>query len=335
MEKQKTVCIDGISGQLGSYFAEEYLRKGFKVFGLKRRSSSFNTERIDHLMENPNLKLIYGDLSDYGSLLHFINEAKPDFYIHCAAMSHVRVSFEIPEYTMDVTGTGTVRVLEALRNASPITRFLNLASSEMVGGNPPPQNESSPHWPRSIYGVAKSASFYATKNYREAYGMFACSAINFNSESPRRGETFLPRKVTRAATRIKLGLQDKLFLGNLSAARDWQHAYDSINAMITIIEADKCDDYAIGSGEMHSVQEFVEMVFSKLELDWKQYIEIDPRLYRPTEVDSLKCDDSKFQKTFPQYVRKYSFESMVDEMIECDMKLAKRELVIKNHEENA
>jgi GDPmannose 4,6-dehydratase len=334
MSKQKIICIDGISGQLGSYFAEEYLKKDFKVFGLKRRSSSFNTERIDHLMENPNLKLVYGDLADYGSLLSFVEQTKPDYYIHAGFMSMVRVSFDIPEYTMDTGATGTVRVLEALRHASPETRFLNLASSEMLGGNSPPQNEESPHYPRSVYSVAKSASFFATKNYREAYDMFACSAINFNSESPRRGETFLPRKVTRAATRIKLGLQNKLDLGNLVAERDWQHSLDAVRAMMLILETDIPDDYAIGTGEMHSVKEFVEMVFSKLKLDWKEYVRIDPRFYRPTEVDSLKCDDSKFRKAFPQFVRQYSFESMVDEMIECDMKLAKKELMIKNHMEN-
>lgn len=330
----QTVCIDGISGQLGSYFAEEYLKKGFKVFGLKRRSSSFNTERIDHLFQNPNLKLIYGDLSDYGSILNFIS-VKPDIYIHCAAMSHVRVSFDIPEYTMDITGTGTIRVLEAIKNNSQKTRFLNLASSEMLGGNLPPQNENSPHYPRSPYGVAKSASFFATKNYREAHNLHACSAINFNSESPRRGETFLPRKVTRGASRIKVGLDSELLLGNLSAERDWQHALDAVRAMMLIIEADKADDYAIGTGEMVSVQMFVETVFRKLDLDWKQYVKIDPRYYRATEVNALRCDNSKFKKAFPEYKRQYTFESLIDEMIEHDLKLAKRDLLIKNHMENA
>lgn len=324
-------CITGITGQTGSYLAELLLNKGYKVYGLKRRSSSFNTERLDHVYQdkhvNDRLELIYGDLADYSSLVSLLGDTKPSLFFNMGAMSHVRVSFDIPEYTMDVTGTGVMRCLEAIRKVSPQTRFLQASSSEMFGAEPPPQHEKTPFHPRSPYAVAKVAGYYATINYREAYGMFATNAISFNKESPRRGETFVTRKITRAATRIKLGLQNKLYLGNLSAKRDWHHAQDAAKAMIMMLEANEPDDYCIAAGEMHSVQEFVELVFTKLDLDWKQYVEIDPKYFRPSEVDAL-CGDSTKLRTKLGWAPQYTFDQLVDEMISCDMKLAVNEKLI-------
>jgi GDPmannose 4,6-dehydratase len=327
----KTACITGISGQTGSYLAELLLDQGYKVYGLKRRSSSFNTERIDHLYQDSHvsnkLELMYGDLSDASSIAAFIGETKPDLFFNMGAMSHVRVSFDIPDYTMDVTGTGVLRCLEAIRKISPQTRFLQASSSEMFGATPPPQNESTPFHPRSPYAVAKVAGYYMTINYREAYGMHAVNAISFNKESPRRGETFVTRKITRAATRIKLGLQDKLYLGNLNAKRDWHHAKDAARAMIMILESDVPDDYCISAGEMHSVQDFAELVFKKLDLDWNEYVSIDSRYFRPTEVDALCGDSTKLREKIG-WAPLYSFEQLVDEMIAEDMKLALKEQLL-------
>lgn len=327
----KIACITGITGQTGSYLAELLLEQGYKVYGLKRRSSSFNTERLDHIYQdshdNPNLELVYGDLSDYSSLLSFVGDAKPDLFFNMAAMSHVRVSFDVPEYTMDITGTGVLRCLEAVRKCSPKTRFIQASSSEMFGATPPPQNETTPFHPRSPYAVAKVAGYYATINYREAYNMFACNAISFNKESPRRGETFVTRKITQAAARIKLGIQDKLYLGNVSARRDWHHAKDAARAMIMILESDTPDDYCISAGEMHSVQEFVELVFSKLGLDWKEHVLIDPKYFRPSEVDALCGDSSKLRNKLG-WEPLYTFDQLVEEMIERDMLLAANEKMI-------
>lgn len=330
----KTACVIGATGQTGSYLCELLLRKGYKVHGLKRRSSSINTDRINHLYADPhlngNLELNYGDLSDYSSLAGWIGDIKPDLLFNMGAMSHVAVSFNIPEYTMDITGTGVIRVLEAIRKNSPKTHFLTASSSEMFGSSAPPQNEMTPFHPRSPYGVAKVAGYYATINYREAYGLYACNAISNNHESSRRGETFVSRKITLAATRIKLGMQDKLYLGNLSAQRDWSHASDIAEAMFLIINDEKSDDYVIASGIMHSVQEFVEMVFGKLNLDWRQYVEVDPRYFRPSEVDALCGDASKLKKNLG-WQAKYTFEMLVDEMIASDLVLAEREKLIKDH----
>lgn len=325
----KTACITGITGQTGSYLCDMLLSKGYKVYGLKRRSSSFNTDRIDHL--GGKINLTYGDLADYSSVSSWIGDIKPDLFFNMGAQSHVRVSFDIPEYTMDITGTGVLRVLEAIRKNSPHTRFLTASSSEMFGSTPPPQNEATPFHPRSPYGVAKVAGYYMTINYREAYGLHACNAISFNHESPRRGETFVTRKITRAATRIKLGLQDKLYLGNLDAKRDWSHAADVAEAMYKIITAPSPDDYVVSSGEMHSVEEFARMVFDKLNLNYEDYIELDEHYLRPSEVDALCGDSSKLINNLG-WQPKYNFEQLVDEMIEYDMELAKKEKLIADHQ---
>lgn len=327
----KSCIISGISGQIGSYLCELLLSKGYKVYGIKRRSSSLNTERIDHLYDNPNLKLIYGDLSDYSSLSTLISDVKPDLFFNLAAMSHVKVSFEIPEYTFDVTGTGVIRILEAIRKHSPNTRFLTASSSEMFGSEPAPQSELTRFHPRSPYAVAKVAGYYATINYREAYNLFAVNSINFNTESPRRGPTFVTKKTTTAAVRCKLGLQDKLYLGNLKAKRDWSHAKDVADAMYKIITAPTPDDYVVSSGEMRSIEEFVDIVFNKLGMNYKDYVEFDPRLLRPTEVDALCGDSSKLRNALG-WKPKYTFDMLIDEMIESDMKLAINEKLIKDNE---
>lgn len=326
----KTACITGITGQTGSYLSEILLNEGYEVYGLKRRSSSFNTDRINHIMDNPNLKLIYGDLADYSSLISLISDIKPDLFFNMGAMSHVRVSFDIPEYTMDITGTGVVRCLESIRKYSPKTRFLQASSSEMFGSTPPPQNENTQFHPRSPYAVAKVSGYYSTINYREAYNLHASNTICFNHDGPRRGETFVTRKITQAATKIKLGLQDKLYLGNIDALRDWGHAKDYSEAMYKIILDEFPDDYVVATGEMHSVKEFVEIVFSKLDLDWQKYVEIDEKYFRPSEVDALCGDASKLKKKL-NWEPKYSFEQLINEMIESDMKLAQQELLIRNN----
>lgn len=318
-------CITGITGQTGSYLAEYLIKKGYKVYGLVRRSSSFNTGRIDHLYRDlhtkPDLELVYGDLSDYSSLVNFISQAKPDLFFNLAAQSHVKVSFDIPEYTGDVTFTGALRCLEALRHCSPDTKFLQASSSEMFGATPPPQNEFTLFHPRSPYACSKVAAYYATINYREAYNLFAVNSISFNHESPRRGETFVTRKITRAATRIKLGIQDKLYLGNLEAKRDWSHAKDVVKGMYKIITSDTPQDYVIATGEMHSVQEFVELVFSKLELNWQDHVLFDPKYLRPTEVAELCGDASKIRDNLG-WSPEYSFDSLVEEMIHGDLEIA-------------
>lgn len=330
----RTACITGITGQTGSYICDMLLAKGYKVYGMKRRASSLNTERIDHIYVDPHLEhkveLVYGDLSDYSSLSSWIGDIKPDLFFNMGAQSHVRVSFDIPEYTMDITGTGVMRTLEAIRKNSPQTKFLTASSSEMFGSSSPPQNELTPFHPRSPYGVAKVAGYFATVNYREAYGLHACNAVSFNHESPRRGETFVTRKITRAATRIKLGLQNKIYLGNLDAQRDWSHAKDVAEAMYKIITAPVADDFVIASGEIHSVKEFAQMVFSKLGLDYSQYVKFDPRYLRPSEVDAL-CGDSSKLRTTLGWSPEYNFESLVDEMIESDMELARQEKVLKDN----
>lgn len=328
----KSVCITGISGQTGSYLTELFLEKNYIVHGLIRRSSNFNTQRIDHVYDNPNLHLHYGDLADANSIINFIDVSNPDLFISAGAQSHVKVSFEIPIYTFDIDATGTVRCLEALRKYSPKTKFLQASSSELFGSSPPPQNEETPFHPRSPYGAAKIGAYWATVNYREAYGMFACNSISFNHEGARRAETFVTRKITRAATRIKLGLQDKLVLGNLDSKRDWSHAKDISNAMYLMLMADAPKDYVICSGEMHSIREFVEMVFSKLDLEWQKYVSTDPKYLRPSEVDALCGDSSKIREELG-WVPAYTFEDLVNEMIHSDMKLAKNELLLKEQNE--
>lgn len=327
--KEKTACVTGATGQICSYVCEILLEQGYKVYALKRRTSSINTQRIDHIYNNPNFKLVYGDITDSASISSFVNDVKPDLYINGAAQSHVKVSFDVPVYTMDATGTSVVIALEAIRKFSPKTRFLQFSSSEMFGATAPPQSETTIFHPRSPYAEAKVAGYHATVNYREAYGMFAVNAICFNNESPRRGETFLTRKVTLAAARIKMGLQDKLSLGNLSAARDWSHSRDTADAVYKIISAEHPDDFVVASGEGHSVQEFVEIVFGKLDLDWKKYVVVDPNLFRPSEVDNLLGDATKIRNTLG-WSPKYSFMELVDEMIESDLELAKKESLLIN-----
>ena len=328
----KTACLTGITGQTGSYLAEILLREGYKVFGLVRRSSSFSTGRIDHLYTDPHLngmlELVYGDLSDYSSIVNFVTKAEPELFINCAAMSHVRVSFDVPEYTLDITGTGTVRCLEALKNHSPKTHFIQASSSEMFGNSPPPQNEQTLFHPRSPYAVAKLSSYWTTVNYREAYGMFASNAISFNHEGPRRLETFVTRKITMAAARIKLGLQDKLYLGNLDAQRDWGFAGDTAEAIYKIVTADNPNDYVVATGEMHSVKEFLEKVFEKLNLSWQDYVEFDARYLRPAEVDAL-CGDSTKLRTDLNWQPKVSFDELVEMMVHADMKIAEMEKICK------
>jgi GDPmannose 4,6-dehydratase len=332
----KKALITGITGQDGSYLAELLLEKGYYIWGIMRRSSSFHTGRIDHLYkdphEHPRLRLIYGDLTDGGSLSAILNEIKPDEVYNLGAQSHVRVSFDTPIYTVNVDALGTLRLLEAVRAMKKPPKFYQASSSEMYGkAVETPQTEKTPFYPRSPYGCAKVYSFWQTVNYREAYDLFACNGILFNHESPRRGETFVTRKITRAATRIKLHLKNKLYLGNLDAKRDWGFAGDYVEAMWLMLQQDKPEDYVIATGESHSVREFVQEVFSHLDLDWKKYVEIDPRYFRPTEVDTLQGDASKAKK-FLKWQPKVTFKALARMMTDADMKIAEREKILKDHE---
>lgn len=332
----KKALITGITGQDGSYLVELLLGKGYQVWGLIRRSSSFHTSRIDHLYKDPHedtkLRLVYGDLTDGGNLSTIINDIKPDEVYNLGAQSHVRVSFDMPIYTVNTDALGTLRLLEAIRSCGSTVKFYQASSSEMYGKvRERPQTEKTPFYPRSPYGCAKAYSFWQTVNYREAYDMFACNGILFNHESPRRGETFVTRKITRAATRIKLGLQDKLYLGNMDAERDWGYAGDYVEAMWLMLQQDKPDDYVIATGESHSVREFVEEVFKYLDMDWQQHVEIDKRYFRPSEVDFLQGDSSKAGKNL-EWEPKVSFQELARIMTEADMKIAEREKIIKEHE---
>lgn len=319
----KKALITGITGQDGSYLAELLLSKEYQVNGIIRRSSSFNTARIDHIYQdphevNPKLKLHYGDVNDGSSLNTIIRMTEPDEIYHLAAQSHVRVSFDVPEYTGDVTGLGTVRLLEAIRETGVKTKFYNASSSEMFGSSSAPQNEQTPFWPCSPYAAAKVYAHWMTVNYRQSYGVFACNGILFNHESPRRGETFVTRKITKALARIKLGKQEKLFLGNLDARRDWGYAPDYVEAMWHMMQQAEPDDYVIATGETHSVREFLEEAFSHLELDWRKYVEIDPRYYRPTEVHVLQGDASKARKVL-SWQPKVGFRELIRLMVEADL----------------
>ena len=326
----KTALITGVTGQDGSYLAEFLINRGYHVYGLMRRSSSFNTSRIDHIYQdphdpNPLLTLIYGDLNDGSSLNKILRDIQPDEIYNLGAQSHVMVSFDIPEYTGEVTGLGTARLLEAIRETKIKPRFYQASSSELYGlAQETPQKESTPFYPRSPYACAKAYAFYMVRNYREAYGLFAANGILFNHESPRRGETFVSRKITRAATRIGVGLQDKLYLGNLEAKRDWGYAPEYVEAMWLMLQEQQPDDYVIATGETHSVKEFVEESFRLLGLDWRKYVKIDERYIRPTEVDLLLGDYSKAE-TKLGWKPKVSFNELVRIMIEADLELAKRE----------
>ncbi len=326
----KTALISGITGQDGSFLAEVLLEKGYDVYGIIRRSSSFNTDRIDHLYQDPHekgtrLRLVYGDLNDSSSLNTILRQVQPDEIYNLGAQSHVRVSFDIPEYTGEVTGLGTVRLLEAIRETGMNPKFYQASSSELYGKVfESPQSETTPFYPRSPYACAKAYAYYITVNYRESYGLFATNGILFNHESERRGETFVSRKITRAATRIKLGLQDKLYMGNLDARRDWGYARDYVEAMWMIMNADEPDDYVVATGETHSVREFLEKTFSHLDLDWEKYVEIDPRYFRPAEVDLLLGDASKVRDKLG-WEPKVTFDDLVKLMTDYDLNLAQQE----------
>jgi len=327
---KKKGLITGITGQDGSYLAELLFSKGYDVHGLIRRASTFNTGRIDHLYQDPHqhdtrLFLHHGDLSDSSQLTNLIYNIRPDEIYHLGAQSHVMVSFEMPEYTGDITGLGTTRILEAIRRSGIPTRFYQASSSEMFGGAPPPQNEATPFRPRSPYAAAKVYAYWLVANYREGYGLHASNGILFNHESPRRGETFVSRKITRAVARIKLGLQDKLYLGNLKAKRDWGYAPEYVEAMWRILQQERPDDYVIATGEPHTVQEFVEEAFGRLDLDWKRYVEIDPRYYRPTEVDSL-AGDARKAKNQLGWEPKVRFKELVEIMVDADLKAERQKL---------
>jgi GDPmannose 4,6-dehydratase len=319
----KRALITGTTGQDGSYLAELLLEKGYEVHGLKRRSSSFNTERVDHLYEDAreaptNFYLHYADLADSGSLTKILYELQPDEIYNLGAQSHVKVSFEIPEYTGDVVALGALRLIEAMRQAGAQVRLYQASSSEMFGSTPPPQSETTPFHPRSPYACAKVFAHHVVVSYRESYGMHASSGILFNHESPRRGETFVTRKITRAVARIKLGLQSRLYLGNLDARRDWGYAPDYVRAMWLMVQQDSPDDYAIGTGESHSVREFVELAFEHVHLDWREFVVVDRQYYRPAEVDHLLADASKARARLGWEPR-VGFGELVRIMVDADL----------------
>ena len=334
---KKRALITGITGQDGSYLAELLLSKGYDVYGLIRRASTFNTSRIDHIYadphEKPPLRLIYGDLSDASSLNQALREAQPDEIYNLGAQSHVRVSFDIPEYTGDVTGLGTLRMLEAIRETGIKARFYQASSSELYGAvREVPQREATPFNPRSPYAAAKAYAFYVVANYRDAYGMHASNGILFNHESERRGETFVTRKITRAVAHIKYGLQDKLYLGNLDAQRDWGYAPDYVQAMWLMLQAESPDDYVIATGEMHTVREMVEAAFGLAQLDWQKHVAIDPKYFRPTEVEQLLGDSTK-ARTKLGWKPQVGFQELVSRMVKHDLELVRRK--VEGHRERA
>jgi GDPmannose 4,6-dehydratase len=326
----KRALVTGVTGQDGSYLTEFLLNRGYMVHGLLRRSSSFNTQRLDGIYRDPHetgvrFRLHHGDLSDSGSLINLIHEIEPEEVYHLGAQSHVKVSFDTPEYTANTTGLGTIRILQAIQASGIKTRFYQASSSEMFGSTPAPQNELTPFHPRSPYGVAKVFGYWSTVNYREAYGLFAANGVLFNHESPRRGETFVSRKVTRAVARIRAGLQDKLYLGNLESRRDWGYAPEFVEAMWMMLQQDEPDDFVIATGESHTVREFVERAFERVGLDWERYVEIDPRYYRPSEVDELRGDASKARRVLG-WTPKTTFAGLVDLMVDADIQLLEDQL---------
>jgi GDPmannose 4,6-dehydratase len=334
----RKALITGITGQDGSYLTEFLLGKGYEVHGLIRRSSTFNTDRIDHLYMDPHLPearmyLHYGDLSDGPGLRRILEEVRPAEVYNLGAQSHVAVSFQQPEYTADIDGLGTLRLLEAIRDYRERTgedlRFYQAGTSEMFGASPPPQSESTPFYPRSPYAAAKVMAFHLVRNYREAYGLNASNGILFNHESERRGETFVTRKITRAATRIKLGMQDKLFLGNLDAVRDWGHAADYVEAMWLMLQQEEPQDLVIATGEAHTVREFVAATFERLGLDWQQFVAMDPRYFRPTEVEHLHGDPSR-AKALLGWKPRVSFDELVARMVDHDLELARQEKTLRD-----
>lgn len=334
----RKALITGVTGQDGSYLAELLLAEGYEVHGIMRRSSSFNTSRVDHLFQDIHEKgvrffLHYGDLGNGSGLSRILETVQPDEVYNLAAQSHVRVSFDLPEFTADVTGLGTLRLLEATRDfiqtsGKPV-KFYQAGSSEMFGAAKPPQGEATPFYPRSPYAVAKVSAHWFGVNYRESYGMFVSNGILFNHESPRRGETFVTRKITRAVGRIKLGLQDQLFLGNLDAKRDWGFAGDYVRAMWLMLQQDQPDDYVVATGEAYSVQEFLEAAFGLVDLDWRDFVQQDQRYFRPAEVDHLLGDPSK-AKAKLGWEPKVSFPELVKMMVEHDLELAKQERTLRD-----
>ena len=332
----KIALITGITGQDGSYLAELLLSKDYVVHGLIRRSSNFNTQRIDHLYKDPHLKnvklfLHFADLADTGSIIRIISDIKPDEIYNLGAQSHVKVSFDIPEYTGDITGLSTIRILEAIRSLGlcKYTRFYQASSSELFGKvQEIPQKETTPFYPRSPYACGKIYSFWITKNYREAYGIHANNGILFNHESPRRGLTFVTRKITMAASRIKYGLQDSLYLGNIDSKRDWGFAGDYVEGMWKMLQQDTADDYVLATGETHSIREFLDTAFCYIGLDWHQYIKFDPQYVRPSEVDILIGDASKAKKVL-EWEPKVNFNQLVEMMMQSDLELAKTEFSLK------
>jgi GDPmannose 4,6-dehydratase len=324
----KKALITGITGQDGSYLAELLLSKGYEVHGLIRRASTFNTRRIDHIYHDPHgngeqvhFYLHYGDISVPESLLDVIYNVRPDEIYHLAAQSHVRVSFDMPEYTGDVTGLGAIRILEAVRKSSLQTRFYQASSSEMFGSAPAPQNERTPFEPRSPYAAAKVYAYWVTRNYREGYHMFACNGILFNHESPRRGETFVTRKITRGLASIAAGRQKHLYLGNLDSKRDWGYAPEYVEAMWSILQQDQPDDYVIGTGESHTIRDFLDEAASYTGIDWHDYVRIDARYFRPTEVDYLQADASRARELLSWQPR-VKFHELVRIMVDADLELA-------------
>jgi GDPmannose 4,6-dehydratase len=339
----RRALITGITGQDGSYLAELLLAKGYEVHGLIRRSSSFNTDRIDHIYQDPHepdvrLRLHYGDLTDGSQIARLIRTAAPEEIYNLGAQSHVAVSFQQPEYTGDVDGVGVIRLLEAIREAEIQTKLYQAGTSEMFGGSPPPQNEETPFQPRSPYAAAKVYAHHLVRNYREAYGMYAVNGMLFNHESPRRGETFVTRKITRAVAHIVVGRQKTLYLGNLDAKRDWGHARDYVEAMWLMLQQDEPRDYVIGTGETYTVREFCRLAFEQVGLRWEPFVEIDPTYFRPTEVESLQADPSRALHDLGWKPR-VSFHELVAEMVEADLALvgldldAARALVAQHHED--
>jgi GDPmannose 4,6-dehydratase len=326
----KKALITGITGQDGSYLAELLLEKGYEVHGIIRRASSFNTGRIDHIYTDPHVNgvrffLHYGDISDSTNMIKLIYNLQPDEVYHLAAQSHVRVSFDIPEYTGDVTGIGTIRILEAIRETGVKAKFYQASSSEMFGlVREVPQKETTPFYPRSPYGCAKVYAYWITVNYRESYGLYGCNGILFNHESPRRGETFVTRKITRALANIKAGLQDALYLGNLDAKRDWGYAKEYVEAMWLMMQQDKAEDFVIATGETHTIRDFLDEAFSYAGVDWKKYVKIDPRYYRPSEVDLLIGDSTKAKQKLG-WQSKTTFKELVRLMVDADIKLLNKE----------
>jgi GDPmannose 4,6-dehydratase len=333
----KKALITGITGQDGSYLADLLVAKGYEVHGIIRRASTFNTARIDHLYQDPHVNgvrlfLHYGDLSDSVSLTKLLYELQPDEVYNLGAQSHVRVSFDIPEYTADVTGVGTIRILEAIRESGVKPRFYQASSSEMYGKvQEVPQTESTPFWPRSPYGCAKVFGFWATVNYRESYGLFASNGILFNHESPRRGETFVTRKISRAVAAIKLGLQNEIYLGNLDAKRDWGYAPEYVEGMWRILQADQPDDYILATNETHTVKEFVQEAFSHVGLDWEKYVKYDARYERPAEVELLIGDPAKAKKQLG-WEPKVRFKELVQIMVDADVEMLEGKGLVHQHQ---